>query len=72
MLISGDWNRASGAGLNGVEGNKSEVSYGGRLVRELIATGHYHMLLNIKQGEGGVLTRVCPATGVSSCLDFPI
>ena len=55
-----------------MEGNKCEVSYGGRLVRELIATGHYHMLLNTKQAEGGVMTRVCPATGSSSCLDFPI
>ena len=30
------------------------------------------MLLNTNQAEGGVMTRVCPATGNSSCLDFPI
>ena len=71
-MICGDWNRSVGTGNNGVVGNKCEVSYGGKLIRELIASGDYHMLLNQKQAEGGVMTRICPATGKSSCLDFPI
>ena len=70
MLIFGDCNWAVGSSQNGVEDNKSEVSFGERLVRELIATGHYHMLLNTNQAEVGVMTIVCPATGNSSCLNF--
>ena len=72
VLLCGDWNRAIGSGQNVVIGNKCEVSYGGKLVRDLIASGDYHMLLNTSQAEGGVMTRVCPATGRESCLDFPI
>ena len=30
------------------------------------------MLLNTYKAEGGARTRVCPATGRGSCLDFPI
>ena len=66
VLLCGDWNRAVGSGKNGVIGNKCEVSYGGKLVRDLIASGGYHMLLNTSQAEGGVMTRVCPGTGRSS------
>ena len=61
-----------GSGQNVVVGNKSEVSYGGRLVRELIASGNYHMFLNTSKTEGGPWTRVCPSTGDPSYLDIPI
>ena len=53
-------------------GNKSEVSYGGRLVRDLLATGDYHMLLNLSLTKGGPWTRICPGTGNLSCLDLSI
>ena len=72
VILCGDWNRAVGSGQDGVLGNKSEVSYGGRLIRDLIATGDYHMLFNTSQAEGGAMTRVCPSTGNLSCLDFQI
>ena len=72
VLVCGDLNRAVGCGIGGVVGNKSEVSYGGWLVRELIATGDYHMLLNSSLTKGGPWTRVCPATGSPSCLDLSI
>ena len=72
VLLCGDWNRSVGTGNNGVVGNKCEVSYRGKLIRELIASGDYHMLVNTSKAEGGEMTRICPATGKSSCLDFPI
>ena len=72
VLVCGDMNRAVGCGPGGVLGNKSEVSYGGRLIRDLIATGDYHMLLNSSLAEGGPWTRVCPSTGSPSCLDLSI
>ena len=72
VLICGDLNRAVGCGEGGVLGNKSEVSYGGRLVRDLLATGDYHMLLNLSLTKGGPWTRICPGTGNLSCLDLSI
>ena len=59
-------------GDGGVLGNKSEVSYGGGLVRDLLATGDYHMLLNLNLTKGGPWTRICPGTGNLSCLDLSI
>ena len=66
-LLIGDLNRAVGGGSEGVEGNKSEVSYGGSLVRDLIGSGDYIMLNNLSLTTGGPWTRVCPATGRKSC-----
>ena len=34
VLLCGDWNRAVGSGQDGVLGNKSKVSDGGRLIRD--------------------------------------
>ena len=72
VIIVGDLNRAVGCDENGVAGNKNQVSYGGRLVRELIATGDYFILNNLKLTEGGPWTREDPAYGTWSCLDLAI
>ena len=72
MLIIGDWNRAVGDGELGVKGNKSQVSFGGGLIRDLVSTGNYFILNNIGLAKGGPWTRVCPGTGSLSCLDLAI
>ena len=71
-LIVGDFNRAVGNGNLGVEGNTAKVSYGGKLIRELIDSGDYVMLNSLTLARGGPWTRVCPATGGRSCLDLAI
>ena len=71
-LVVGDLNRAVGNKELGVEGNTDKVSYGGRLVRELIGAGDYVMLNNLSLTEGGPWTRICPATGRGSCMDLAI
>ena len=48
ILMVGDWNRAVGSGAQGVEGNKSQVSYGGSLIRDLVSTGNYFILNNLE------------------------
>ena len=72
ILLIGDWNRAVGDGKEGVEGSKTQVSYGGSLIRDLISTKNYFMLNNLKYARGGPWTRVCPSTGNQSCLDLAI
>ena len=72
ILIIGDLNRAVGDGLVGVVGNRSQVSFRGSLVRELISSGEYFVLNNLSLTTGGPWTRVCPASGRSSCLDLVI
>ena len=72
ILIIGDLNRAVGDGMAGVVGNRSQVSFGGSLIRELIGSGEYFMINNLSLTTGGPWTRVCPGTGRSSCLDLAI
>ena len=72
VLIIGDLNRAVGDGEEGVRGNKSQVSFGGSLIRDLTSSGDYSILNNLSLTTGGPWTRVCPSTGSSSCLDLAI
>ena len=74
ILMIDDWNRAVGDGELGVKGNKSQVSYGGGLIRDLVSTGNFFIMINIQFGlaRGGPWTRVCPGTGSLSCLDLAI
>ena len=72
MLIIGDMNRAVGCGKEGVEGNKSLVSYGGSMIRDLIGSGDYFLLNNMSLTMGGPWTRICPGNGSPSCLDLVI
>ena len=73
ILILGDLNRGIGAGDLGVEGNKPQVSYGGQLLRDLLATNKYVLLNKLPMAKGGVWTwvdRSNPET--RSCLDLGI
>ena len=72
VLIIGDLSRAVGDGEEGVRGNKSKVSYGGSLVRDLISSGDYFILNNLCLTKGGPWTRICPSNGSSSCLELAI
>ena len=71
-LWAGDLNRLVGTGELGVPGNKQEVSLGGRLLRELLATKDWVLVngLGREVVEGGPFTRRDPATGNMSCLDM--
>ena len=71
-LIIGDFNRAVGDGENGVAGNRPEISYGGRLIRELVSSGDFFLFNNHSITTGGPWTRICPGTGKGSCLDLAI
>ena len=71
-LLAGDLNKLVGDSELGVPGNSQEVSLGGRLLRELLATKDW-VLVNGQGSEvvqGGPFTRKDPATGGLSCLDL--
>ena len=72
VLIIGDLNRAVGCDDLGVEGNAPDLSYGGKLVRDLVATEEYVMFNNLPLVEGGPWTREDPGDGGLSCLDLAI
>ena len=73
VILIGDMNRAIGAGKLGVEGNKQHISYGGQLIRDLLATNKYVLLNSQPMAEGGVWTWVDRSNpSVKSCLDLGI
>ena len=72
VLILGDLNRAVGNDENGVRNNKTKVSYGGGLVRDLVDSGSFFILNNLDLAEGGPWTREDPSDGSLSCLDLAI
>ena len=72
-LVIGDLNRAIGADKLGVKGNKTKISYGGQLVRELLEDGEYILANNSEKTKGGPWTWVCRGDGsVKSCIDLVI
>ena len=67
--------RAIGSGSLGMEGNHQGVSYGGRLVRELLDGDRkeYFLVNGLKETEGGPWTWVSRADSrVKSCIDLVI
>ena len=72
VLILGDLNRAVGSGELGVPGNSPTVSYGGKMVRDLLASEEYCLLNGLALAEGGPWTREDPGDGGLSCLDLAI
>ena len=72
VCLSGDLNKHVGTSPLGVPGNDTEVSVGGRLLRELLATGNWVLVNGLGQEivQGGPFTRNDPATGKQSCLDL--
>ena len=71
-LLAGDLNKLVGNDNLGVEGNHQEISYGGRLLRNLLATDNWTLVNGMGKEvvEGGPFTREDPATGILSCLDL--
>ena len=72
VLILGDLNRGVGSDELGVPGNSPTVSYGGRLVRDLLASEEYCLLNGLALAEGGPWTREDSGDGGLSCLDLAI
>ena len=57
----------------GVAGNHDLITFGGTLVRDLLATGEYILINNSSKTIGGPFTRFDPANkGKKSCLEFVI
>ena len=65
-LLAGDQNKHVGSGDLGVPGNKTDVSLGGRLVRDLLSTRNWFLVNGLGEEivQGGPWTRKDPATGV--------
>ena len=62
-----------GCGENGVENNNPKVSFGGKLVLELIAGGEYSFVNSSEKCRGGPFTREEPNNpALRSCLDLVI
>ena len=72
-LLIGDLNRAIGAGRLGIQGNKSKVSNGGKMILELLETGEYVLGNSTDKVEGGPWTWVSRAdVSIRSCIDLVI
>ena len=54
LLILGDLNRKVGTGILGIEGNNPNISFGGQLVRDLLATSKYVLLNNLPVATGAM------------------
>ena len=73
ILMIGDMNRHIGCGEYGVAGNSYEVSYGGKLIRELLQTDEFVLLNGLNLAEGGPWTWVRRGDpSCRSCLDLAI
>ena len=72
VCLAGDLNKLVGVGQWGVPGNHPDISLGGCLLRDLLATGDWTMVNGLGQDivTGGPFTRKDPATGKLSCLDI--
>ena len=66
-------NRALGDGEWGIVGNKPNISFGGGLIRDLLATNKYVLLNSFPLAKGGPWTWVDRSNpSVKSCLDIGI
>ena len=54
-IFLGDLNKLIGNDELGVSGNHSEISFGGKLVRELLATEEYFLVNNMSVDTRGAL-----------------
>ena len=71
-LVAGDLNKLVGNGKMGVPGNHPEISLGGRLLLDLLASRNWILVNSLGENVvvGGPFTRKDPATGKMSCLDL--
>ena len=75
VLILGDWNIQIGNDEWGVEGNHGKVSYGGKLLRQMLQDENSDMILlnNSDKAVGGPWTREDPAdSSKKSVLDLAV
>ena len=72
FLLLGDLNKLVGSDELGVPGNHPEVSPGGRLLRQLLATEEWTLVNGMECVVGGPFTREDPATKGRSCLDLMV
>jgi hypothetical protein len=71
VILIGDLNKLVGNEEFGVKGNHEKVSFGGKLIHQLLAGGKYILVNNTDKCEGGPFTRVDPADSTTrSCLDL--
>ena len=70
-LLIGDVNRAIGSGKFGIPNNHPRISYGGRLVRELLEEQEYTLVNGLDLVEGGPWTWESAADNtIKSCIDI--
>ena len=71
-ILCGDLNKHIGNDALGIPGNHRGVSPGGRLLRELLATGSWALVNGMGEEvvQGGPYTREDPATGGLTALDL--
>ena len=71
-ILGGDLNKLVGCDEYGIPGNHPEVSPGGQMLRDLLATGNWILVNGLGKDVviGGPFTRQDPATGKLSCLDL--
>ena len=73
VIIIGNMNRAVGTGQYGIKSNKSTVSLGGNLIRNILKDGRYVLLNNLDIVKGGPWTWTDQRDkNRKSCLDLAI
>ena len=72
-IFIGDQNKLIGNCEKGMENNNPKVSFGGKLVLELLSDGNYVLVNALEKCQGGPFTREEPNNPtVKSCLDIVI
>jgi hypothetical protein len=72
-ILIGDFNKHIGCDELGVSGGNELITFGGSLVRDLLATEDYILINNSNKTTGGPFTRFDPAgKAKKSCLEFVI
>ena len=73
LLLIGDMNRQIGNDIYGIKGNKSKISFGGKLIRNMVKDGLYVVINNLDLVVGGPWTWVDRQdSNRKSCLDIAI
>ena len=72
-IVIGDMNKLVGNGPLGVKNNNAKVTYGGKLIQQLLKDGKYLLVNNSEKCIGGPFTKVDPSDSkLKSCLSLVI
>ena len=72
-IFIGDLNKLVGNGPYGVKGNNPKVTFGGKLIQNLLKTEKYLLVNNSDRCVGGPFTRIDPSNpNIKSCLSLVI